>query len=150
MKFIVAFIQVLVFVGTAVAIDECPKAATYNFFSNAFLSEETGDVGGLDLALTPTKGQGYEALLFVYEGVANKDGISLVGDREGSEISLHGDWREELVEYPGKRHITQTRPVKLDGKMSEDGFRGKIQIGSDSRQISLHRVRQIWLCKHSN
>ena len=150
MKFIVAFIQVLVFVGTAVAIDECPKAATYNFFSNAFLSEETGDVGGLDLALTPTKGQGYEALLFVYEGVANKDGISLVGDREGSGISLHGDWREELVEYPGKRHITQTRPVKLDGKMSEDGFRGKMQIGSDSRQISLHRVRQIWLCKHSN
>ena len=99
MKFIVAFIHVLVFVGTALAADECPKATTYRFFSNAFLSEETGDVGGFELALTATNSHGYEAQLFVYEGVANKDGISLVGSREGSGISLHGDWREELVEY---------------------------------------------------
>ena len=148
MKFIVAFIQVLLFVGTAVAADECPKAATHKFFSNAFLSEETGDVGGFELALTATKGHGYEALLYVYEGVSNKDGISLVGDGDRSGISLRGDWREELVEYPSKRRITQTRPVKLDGKVSEDDFRGKVQIGSDSRQISLHRVSQIWLCKH--
>jgi hypothetical protein len=139
MKLIVAFIQVLVFAATAAAIDECPQAARYRFFSNAFLSEETRDVGGFELALTATKGHGYETLLYVYEGVAEKDGISLVGDRERSGISLHGDWREELVEYPSKRHITQTRPVKLDGKVSEDDFRGEIQIGSDSRQISLHR-----------
>jgi hypothetical protein len=149
-KLTVALIQVLVFVGTAVALDDCPNAATYKVFSNAFLSEETGDVGGFELALTATKGHGYEALLFVYEGVANKDGISLAGDRDRSGISLHGEWREKLVEYPSKRHITQTRPVKVDGKVSEDDFRGKIQIGGDSRQVSLHRASQIWLCKRSN
>jgi hypothetical protein len=150
MKLIAPFILILIFVATAAAVDECPQAATYRFFSNAFLSGETGDVGGFELALTATKGHGYEALLYVYEGVANKDGISLAGDREHSGISLHGDWREELVEYPSKRHITQTRPVKLDRKMSENDFRGNVQIGSDSRQISLHRVNQIWLCKHKD
>ncbi|HXM22856.1 MAG TPA: hypothetical protein VN948_16475 [Terriglobales bacterium] len=148
MKVIAAFNLVLVFMATAAALDECPQAGTYRFFSNAFLSEETGDVGGFELALTATKGHGYDALLYVYEGVANKDGISLEGDRERSGISLHGDWREELVEYPSKRHIMQTRPVKVDGKMSEKDFRGKVQIGSDSRHVSLHRVTQIWLCKH--
>ena len=148
MKFIAPFIQILVFMATAAAVDECPQAATYRFFSNAFLSQETGDVGGFELALAATKGHGYEALLYVYEGVANKDGISLAGDHDRSGISLHGDWREELVEYPSKRRITQTRPVKLDGKVSEDDFHGKVQIGSESRQISLHRVSQIWLCKH--
>ena len=41
--------------------DECPQNTVYKFYSDARLSEETGDVLGDELALKPTAGDFYDA-----------------------------------------------------------------------------------------
>jgi hypothetical protein len=137
---------VLMSCTAALAKDECQQTATYKIYSNAFYSQETGDVGGYELALKPTTGNSYEALLYVYEGVPTLDGISLVGHRQGTTVSLEGNWRQELVEHPSKRNITQTQHVKLKGRISGSHFRGSVQIDNDSSSLSLKLVNYIWRC----
>ena len=146
MKWLAILLIVAASGTSAFAKDECQQTATYKIYSNAFLSQETGDVGGYELALKPTTGNSYEALLYVYEGVPTLDGISLVGNRQGTAVSLEGDWRQELVEYPSKRNITQTQHVKLKGYISGSHFRGSVQIDQDSSPLSLKLVNHIWLC----
>ncbi len=138
---------VVVSCGFSSAKDECPQTLVYRIYSNAFFPEESGDVVGYDLALKPTNGNSYESLLYIYEGAPNLDGISLVGDRKGATISLEGDWREELVEYPSKRNITRIQHVKLKGRISERHFRGLLQLDSTSFPLSLKLANHIWLCK---
>jgi hypothetical protein len=130
----------------AFAKDECKQTASYKIYSNAFLSQETGDVVGRELALKASTGDSYEALLYIYEGVPNLDGIPLVGHMQGATISLEWDWTEELVEMPSKNHVTQTRHVELKGRISGRHFRGSLQIDRDSSPISLKLANNIWLC----
>jgi|KBSMisStandDraft_5_1062788.scaffolds.fasta_scaffold07015_8 hypothetical protein len=127
--------------------DECPQNTVYKFYSDARLSEETGDVLGDELALKPTAGDFYDALLYLYEGAPNTDGIALSGVLQGGILSLEGDWIEDLIEYPSKRHISRTQHVRLKGQMSKSRFRGSMQIGDESSPVSLRLVTHIWLCK---
>jgi hypothetical protein len=146
MKHLVILLIVTAICIPAFAKDECQQTATYKIYSNAFLSQETGDVGGYELALKPPTGDSYEALLYVYEGVPTLAGIPLVGNRHGASVSLEGDWRQELVEYPSKRNITQTLHVRLKGRISGSHFRGAVQIDQDSSPLLLKLVNHTWLC----
>lgn len=58
--------------------DECARTAQMDIYSNAQVSEVTGDLGGFELALDKPNASHRKALLFVYEGAANKYGIPLV------------------------------------------------------------------------
>jgi hypothetical protein len=139
-------LTILVSCTFALAKDECQQTGSYKIYSNAFLSQATGDVVGHELALKTSIGNSYEALLYIYEGVPNLDGISLVGQRQGATISLEGDWTEELVEMPSRNLVTQTRHVKLKGRISGKHFQGSLQIDRDSSPISLQLTNNIWLC----
>jgi hypothetical protein len=103
-------------------------------------------VGGYELAIRLAKGNSVEALLYVYEGVPNRDGISLAGIRQGSKISFKGDWHQELIEYPSKQMVTKTQHVELNGQISQRNFRGLLQMDDYSSSLSLRTVSHIWLC----
>jgi hypothetical protein len=142
MKLILIVLTVLTSCTFALAKDECVQTASYKIYSNAFLSQETGDVGGYELALKPTTGNSYEALLYIYEGAPILAGIPLVGGKQGATISL--EWHQELVEHP--LNITQAQHIELKGRISGNHFRGSLQIDNDSSSLSLKLVNYIWLC----
>jgi hypothetical protein len=130
----------------AAAKDECPQTNADRIYSDAFYSQEAGDVVGYELALKPVSGDSYNALLYIYQGVPNKNGILLTGTRRASTISLEGDWVEELIEYPSKQNTTHRQHVKLEGRLSKSLFRGHLQVDNYSSQLSLRPVNHIWLC----
>ena len=146
MKRAIILLTVAAFCVFASAKEDCPQPVTYKFYSDAWLSEETGDVLGEELALKATTGDSYAALLYLYEGAPNTDGIALTGVLQGGTLSLEGDWMEDLIEYPSKRHITHTQHVKFKGRLSKSRFRGSMQIGNESSPVSMRLVNHIWLC----
>jgi hypothetical protein len=118
-------------------------------YSNAYLSEETGDVGGIELAIKENSDSTVDALLFVYEGAPNDEAIPLTGSIANKHLTLQGNWVEHLVEYPAKKEIVQTHSVKIDGTLDLASFRGDVKIGDLAfpEKVRLKRVQQIWLCK---
>jgi hypothetical protein len=150
MKHAVVVLTMIAFCTFGFAKNECPQTTTYRIYSNAFYSKETGDVGGYELALKPTTGNSYDALLYIYEGAPNTDGIAMTGTGQAPTISLEGNWIEELIEYPSKRHVTDTKHVKLKGRFSKAKFSGLVQIDNDSSPFSLKSTNHIWLCKALN
>jgi hypothetical protein len=145
----VKFLSALVICALATftsATDKCGPQASYKIYSNAFLSGETEDVGGYELALKPIDGNGYEGLLYIYEGAPHEVGIELTGTRQGTQILLRGTSRQELIEHPGNQNVTETRHIKLYGHLLGDNFRGSVLIDGHSSQVSLRRVSHIWLC----
>jgi hypothetical protein len=52
-------------------------------YSNAVVSEETGDVSGFELAVKKLNDSTVDALLYVYEGAPNNNGIHLQGRTSG-------------------------------------------------------------------
>jgi hypothetical protein len=128
------------------AEDECARTSKMWVYSNAVVSEESGDLVGYELALVE-KGSTVEALLFVYEG-APRDGVSLPGRISGKKLTIEGTWAEHLVEYPSKKEIVQTSSVKIEGTLDPERFRGTITIeGGPPQQVHLKRVGHTWMCK---
>jgi hypothetical protein len=127
----------------------CARTANMQIFSSAFVSEETGDVGGFELAVKQHNDSTVEALLYVYEGAANDDGILLPGHISGKKLTIAGDWVEHLIEYPSKEENLQTHFVKIDGTLDSDWFRGKIEIEDmvPRDKVRLKRVKRIWVCR---
>jgi hypothetical protein len=128
---------------------ECGRTAHMQIYSSAFLSEETGDVVGYELALEKRNGSTVNALLFVYEGAANGEGIPISGGLIGNKLTIQGEWTEHLTEYPSKKEIVERHHVKIEGTLYSARFRGKITIeGLETPTIlRLKRVGHIWLCK---
>ena len=102
---------ILVEHGSVMKEPNCGRTAEMRVYSNAYLSEETGDVGGIELAIKDKRDSSVNALLFVYEGAPNDEAIPLSGSVTNKHLTLQGNWVEHLVEYPSKKEIVQTQFV---------------------------------------
>jgi hypothetical protein len=135
--------------------DECAPTASMRIYSNAVISEETGDVNGFELSVKKANDSTVDSLLYVYEGAPNNNGIHLQGHISGDKLTIEGNWNEHLIEYPSKKEIVQTHFVTINGTLNSALFRGKITIKDTSttkgltedETVRLKRVGHIWLCK---
>ncbi len=120
-------------------------------YSDAYLSEETGDVGGTELAIKEKKDSAVDALLFFYEGEPNDEAIPLSGSAANKHLTLQGNWVEHAVEYPSKKEIVQTHLVTVDGMLDLGMFQGDLKIEGLALPVKarLKRVPQIWLCRQT-
>jgi hypothetical protein len=127
---------------------DCGRTAKMRVYSDAYLSEETGDVGGIELAITERNDSTVEALLFIYEGAPNDEAIPLSGSAASKYLTLQGKWVEHLVEYPSKKEIVQSHFVRMEGKLDSAAFQGDLKIEGLAfpDKARLKRVPQIWLC----
>jgi hypothetical protein len=136
--------------GRSGSQDECSETAKMDIYSDAYYSNETGDVNGFELALDKPNTPHRKALLFVYEGAANNDGIPLPVTTDGNDLVIKGTWTEHLTEYPSKKEIVQTHFVTIKGVATPKMFRGTIAIEGleivKPERMLLKRARQIWLC----
>jgi hypothetical protein len=83
--------------------DICMRTASMRIYSNAVFSEETGDVSGFELAVRKLSDSTVDALLYVYEGAPNNEGIHLQGHTSGKKLTLEGNWDEHLIQYSEKK-----------------------------------------------
>jgi len=135
--------------GQGTAVDECSRTAQMQIYSNAYISKETGDVVGYELAIKQHDDSTVDALLYVYEGAPNDDGIPLSGRISGKNLTIQGNWVEHLVEYPSKKEIVQTHFVKIGGTLDSALFRGKVEIEGNAYpgESRLKRLEQVWVCR---
>jgi hypothetical protein len=138
--------------GQCTSEDACATTARMQVFSNAFESKETGDVGGFELAVDRHNDSTVDVLLYVFEGAANDDGISLTGSISGKNLTIAGKWVEHLVEYPSKKEIVQTHFVKIGGTLDSASFQGRIEIEDIASldKVRLKRTSRIWVCRTSD
>lgn len=129
--------------------DECSRTAQMQIYSSAFVHEETGDVLGYELALEQRNDPSAHALLYVYEGVPNSEGIEISGLVTGKKVKLEGTWNEHLTERPSEKEIVKTHFVRVNGTLDSISFRGTVNIdGMDTpEKVKLKRVDRLWLCK---
>lgn len=73
----------------------CVKTALMRIYSSAFVQKETGDILGYELGIKQNDDSSVNALLYVYEGAANDDGIPLSGRISGKNLAVQGDWVEQ-------------------------------------------------------
>jgi hypothetical protein len=127
---------------------DCSRTANMQIYSDAFLSKETGDLVGYELALKRTSDSTVESLLFVYEGAPDA-GIPLAGRILQKQVTIQGNWIERQIEYPSKKEIVVTHPVKIDAAIDSRSFTGTIKIGDlvTPDKIRLKHVSRIWMCK---
>jgi len=127
---------------------DCAHTANMQVYSNAFLSKETGDLVGYELALKQASDSTVESLLFVYEGAPDV-GIPLDGRISQRQVTIQGNWIERQIEYPSKKEVVVTHPVKIDGTIDSRWFTGIIKIGGlvTPDKIRLKHVSRIWMCK---
>lgn len=128
--------------------DECARTAHLQTYSNAVFVEEAGDVVGHELVFQQRDGNSMTALLYVYEGVPNKDGIRVSGQTSGRELKMKGNWVLHLIEEPSKKEVVETYPVEISGTLDSKRFRGTIKISAVATPVTLKRVDHIWMCKH--
>jgi hypothetical protein len=135
--------------GSTALEGKCAQTAGMRIYSNAFVHEETGDLLGYELAVNLHGDSSVAALLFVYEGGENNDGIPIPGHIEGRKLTIEGNWVEHLVEYPSKKEILQTHLVRIGGTLNSASFVGKVKIDSlaASDDVRLKRVNHTWGCK---
>jgi hypothetical protein len=117
-------------------------------YSNAYLSKETGDLDGFELAFKQNANLAGDVLLFVYEG-APSEGIPLQGRLSGNKLTVEGNWEEHLIEYPSKNEKLENHAVKIEGTLDSSHFRGKVSISGlgDVDGVRLKHVRQVWMCR---
>jgi len=134
------------------SVDECDRTAQMRVYSNASFIEDAGDVVGYELAVQRREGTSIDALLYVYEGVPNKDGISVSGHIAGGKLAMEGDWVEHLIEHPSNKEIVETHHVKVNGALDSTWFRGTIKIAGLATPIKvrLKHVSHIWMCGGGN
>ena len=93
--------------GQSGSQDECSETGQMDIYSDAYYSNETGDVNGFELAIDKPSTLRRKALLFVYEGAANNEGIPLPVTTDGEDLVIKGTWAEHLTEYPSKKEIVR-------------------------------------------
>jgi hypothetical protein len=129
--------------------DECERTSHMGIYSNAAFIEEAGDVVGYELAVEQLDGTSATALLHVYEGVPNKDGIYISGHIAGGKLTMEGDWVEHLIEQPSRKDVVEAHHVTVDGTLDSTWFRGAIKIAGFATPVNvkLKRVKHIWMCR---
>jgi hypothetical protein len=127
--------------------DECGRTARLQTYSNAVFVEEAGDVVGYELVFQQRDGNAMTALLYVYEGVPNEDGIRVSGQISGKNVTMEGNWVLHLIEEPSKKEVVETRPVEISGTLDSKRFRGTIKISGVATSVTLKRVDHIWMCR---
>lgn len=131
-----------------IAQNKCTLPSTTTIYSNAFIHEETGDLLGYELTLQRHNNSKVDALLYVYEGAEDDEGIHLTGQISQGNLTVQGNWTEHLVEYPSKKEIIQTHFVKIQGLLQPRSLKGKITIlDLKGEPIILNRVKALWFCK---
>jgi hypothetical protein len=128
--------------------DECSRTAHLNTYSNAVFVQEAGDVIGYELVVQQSDGHSISALLYVYEGVPNEDGISVSGQISGRSLTMKGSWVQHLIEHPSGKEIVETLPVEVSGTLDSKRFRGAIKISDNPTSVTLKRAAHIWLCRN--
>lgn len=130
--------------------DDCTRTAQMAIYSDAWVSKETGDLSGFELALDKEAASRRNALLFVYEG-GGSEPIPLNAASDGKNLLIEGTWVEHLTEYPSKKKIVDRHRIRILGKLTPKNFRGTIAIeGLDilnAQKLQLRRVKHIWFCK---
>lgn len=129
--------------------DEGTRTAQSKIYSNAVFIEEAGDVVGYELAVQQNGDTSASALLYVYEGVPNEDGIYVSGHIAGRKLTMEGDWVKHLIEMPANKEVVETDHVAVNGTLDSNWFRGTIKIGDLSTPISvkLKHLNHIWMCR---
>lgn len=121
-----------------------------DIYSNARVSDVTGDLGGFELALGNPNRPRRKALLFMYEGSIS-DGIPLTAIMNGGDVLIQGTWVEHLTAGPSKKDIVQKHLVRLVGTLTPKMLLGTISIEgfqiANPDKLRLKRVAQIWACK---
>ncbi|MBZ5648452.1 MAG: hypothetical protein LAN37_14655 [Acidobacteriia bacterium] len=132
--------------GQNTPLDDCARTARMRIYSDAFVSEETGDLGGYELALDRRNDSAVHGLLYVYQG-GPSDGIPLTGRVTGNRVRLEGDWVLHVTEYPSGKQITEKRFVRVVGTAGSAAFQGTVSFESlTPERLRLKRVKSIWLC----
>jgi hypothetical protein len=127
----------------------CSETAGMRIYSHVSFSEESGDLRGFELALSKHGNGEYRALLFIYRGAANQKGIELTGEVNGDGLlTLSGTWIEHLGEYPSRKEITTTHPIRLVASVTAAALQGNLTIDNDSDDLAMQRTRRIWLCRN--
>ena len=124
----------------------CSETSKMTVYSNAYFSDEGGDVIGYELAVPVNGGSNGRSLLFIYEGEANEVGIELTGRIERSKLSLTGKWVEHPVEYPSHAKLTQNHSADLQAIVKLKAIHGELIIDGASQPIRMKQVRHLWLC----
>lgn len=103
------------------------------------------------MALDLSKNSAVDALLYVYEGAADDEGIPLSGHISGKHLTIEGNWVEHLTEYPSKKEIVQKHFVKIYGNLDSASFRGNITIEGmvEHNSLRLKHVRKPGCAKQS-
>ncbi len=127
--------------------DVCAKSAHLRTYSNAIFVEEAGDVVGYELVFQRSNSNSASALLYVYQGEPNEDGISVSGQISAGKLAIKGNWVKHLIEEPAKKQVVETYPVEISGSLDSKRFRGNITISGSAESLTLRRVEYIWLCK---
>lgn len=127
--------------------DVCAKSAHLRTYSNANYVEEAGDVVGYELVFQRSNSNSASAVLYVYEGAPNEDGISVSGQISAGKVAMKGNWVQHLIEEPAKKQGVETYPVEISGSLDSKRFRGNITISGSTESLTLRRVEYIWLCK---
>lgn len=136
--------------GQTASEGECARTAHMQIYSATTVSKETGDLDGYELALVQHKDSTVDALLYVYEGAANDDGIPISGRILGKNLTVEGTWNEHQIEYPSKNEIVVKHFIRIEGTLDSNWYRGTLKIeGLDTPgNVRLKRVNRIWMCKH--
>jgi len=131
--------------------DGCARTTHSQIYSDAVFIEEAGDVVGFELAFQRHSATSVDALLYVYEGAPNKDGISLSGRISGRNVMMEGKWIEHLTEEPSHKEVIETHAVKVDGTLDAAWFRGSVKIDdlNTPSKVRLKRVDHVWMCKNA-
>lgn len=109
---LLVFLFVTIVIAQPTSDNGCERTAQMRVYSNPSYIEEAGDVVGYELAVQQGEGNAKIALLYLYEGVPNQDGISVAGHIADGKLSMQGDWIERLVEYPSKKPALRTRHLE--------------------------------------
>ena len=128
--------------------DECSRIANLSTYSNAVYVEEAGDVVGYELVVQQNDGHSISALLYVYEGVPNEDGISVSGQISDKGLTMKGTWVLHLIEHPSGKEVVETQPIEVTGTLGSKRFNGTITISGNPETVVLKRADHIWLCRN--
>ena len=127
----------------------CALPPQTQVYSNARVSEESGDLVGWDMAVIEQRDSTASLTLYTYEGQLNDEAIRLTGRIAGKKLTAKGRWSQGLIEMPQGKDIVNAHSVTVDGTIDSSSFQGTIEIDgyNANGKIVLKRVKHIWGCK---
>ena len=123
----------------------CQQVTSAKVYSDAFYSEEGGDVVGSELGILPNG----DVLLYAYEGTPWSEPAVLKkagGDQKNAIWT--GNQKLKTVHYPAERTVEVVTPVRLEGSVIQNRFVGTVKWGDAApTRVRLKVVPHLWGCK---